>query len=234
MPDYRNYPDRVALPDGTAITTGNTGYDNNRNFNLVSGACTLEQEVAILGRKGYRFPEALGVVSGFQLAGMTSGVQATYRWLQNMPATNSATVQFMNPLNVNGSYFIYLNASGRIGLTLPSGTWNDPANTNLLGRKNLRFEVFVAASASVGQARILVYNSPFNTSPLIDSGLLTGLNTGSSGVTACRFGKGSASGNMAEYSIGAIDVRTGATAALFGPYAPFAGWGSLVRHSEFV
>lgn len=116
-----------------------------------------------------------------------------------------------------------IRPDGTIRLYLPNyvTAWASPSALPL--NKWLRLELYAEAgtSTTTGKGRLAVYDGD-STTPLMDSGVLTGIDTGGgAGYTRARFGRVSPTTFAGPFHFDDIELRTGndATTSMIGPSA---------------
>lgn len=212
---------------GDIISTSNTGGSNGDAFTQVVAGTTLKWSSTQTYLGGAVSASANGA-EGVRLSWATGGPRITQAAFRGYFYLTSA------PTGGNANLFGMYTSAGTAPLTIRVATsgvvrvYSDSAAANIWAPSTpfplnewVRVEYIFnqGTSDSTGQAKFALYHGE-DTTPFMESGLLTGLNLGYSSytVTSCRIGKGDASTTAGYYmSRVAFDHTAEYTGNFIGP-----------------
>lgn len=206
--------------NGAAVTAGNSGGPSGDPFTAAAATLTYTTARSAHGTVGFAAPSTPDAIARWAISGTTIAARL-YIWATT-PTTNDQGIVRVSHVTDTTAMTIYLNSAGALRVSDKSSTniWTGPAA--MPTGQWVRVELLAAQGATTtsGTVRVAYYLGD-STTPIADSGVLTGRNLGGNlgAFTQIRLGKtGTTAGPLFYFDDLAVDTGTDAT-ALIGPPA---------------
>lgn len=226
--------------DGSAVTGSGTIFAAPV-YGGVGGAIVYDNDHPAKGTLGTKITKLAGSGSAYLSYNITVSTKAIattfYMWSSTWPqqiyfgAYNGTTR--IGSMTMNTSTKLRLTGAASSSDHVFTSTENIPTS------QLVRYEVYlkVGTTTSNGEGRIAAYLGD-STTPITDSGLVTGMNLGTADVTVLRFGMASTTAEQPTLFMDAIMIEDAAT-GLLGPYVepstpldtPVITLGSIIKPS---